>query len=84
MSVPRHPSLNGSPVSPLPDRRVPVKSQPTTTESARPEKIKSRVASFEIEGQGQTSAKTQSPITPVEKKFLFQYLEGVVSQEAKE
>jgi mRNA-decapping enzyme subunit 2 len=84
MSVPRHPSLNGSPVSPLPDRRVPVKSQPTTIEPLRTEKIKSRVSSFDIEGQGQASAKNQSPITPIEKRFLFQYLEGVVSQDTKE
>lgn len=82
------PSTNASPVSPLPDRRVPVRSHPTSMMSNTSSfggisppaiaPIRSRVSSFEVEATGST--KSQSPITPVDKRFLFQYLEGVVSQ----
>jgi mRNA-decapping enzyme subunit 2 len=87
MTSPRHPSLNGSPVSPLPERRVPVKSHPSSTfDAMSPPSIstaptKSRVSSFDIGAEAPTAVKSQSPITPVDKQFLFQYLEDVVSKE---
>lgn len=84
----QRPSTNASPVSPIPDRRVPVRSHPTTLMGHTSSlggptppaiaPIRSRVSSFEVEAPAST--KSQSPITPVDKRFLFQYLEGVVSQ----
>jgi hypothetical protein len=42
---------------------------------------KSRVSSFDIGAEAPTAVKSHSPITPVDKQFLFQYLEDVVSKE---
>jgi hypothetical protein len=64
----RRSSGNGSPVSPLPDGRVPVK--PTEHQQAP----RSRVGSLAEEARG-----GDAPITPVDKKFLFKYLEDMVN-----
>ncbi|KAF2666708.1 hypothetical protein BT63DRAFT_427137 [Microthyrium microscopicum] len=75
----RH-SQNSPPVSPLPSRRVPVKAQYAPPYiSQTPSAIsmpRSRVSSFADE-TARASASPKSPITPVEKKFLFQFLEDV-------
>jgi mRNA-decapping enzyme subunit 2 len=65
----RRASGNGSPVSPLPDGRVPVKQAELPLEAAR-----SRVGSLADEARG-----GETPITPVDRKFLFKYLEDMVN-----
>jgi mRNA-decapping enzyme subunit 2 len=83
----RRPSQN-SPVSPLPARLVPARQtsyhaydSPAQGPPPIIRPIRSRVSSFADEAQSnRASASPNPPITPVEKKFLFQYLEGVVSQ----
>jgi hypothetical protein len=62
---PRRRSSGGSPVSPLPDGRLPVKP----TEHAQGGAPRSRVGSLADD----------VPITPVDKKFLFKYLEDMVN-----
>ena len=66
----RRSSGNGSPVSPLPDGRVPVKP----TEHQQVGVPRSRVGSLADDARG-----GDAPITPVDKKFLFKYLEDMVN-----
>jgi hypothetical protein len=66
----RRASGNGSPVSPLPDGRVPVKQ----TEVPQVGVPRSRVGSLADDSRG-----VDVPITPVDKKFLFKYLEDMVN-----
>lgn len=85
----QRPSSQASPVSPLPERRVLVKShhipQQYTPQSGQTIAKSSRVSSFADENlPGLSTSGPRSPITPAEKKdFLFQYLEDVVNNEAR-
>jgi mRNA-decapping enzyme subunit 2 len=83
----QRPPSSKSPVSPLPERRLPVKPQQLqqqyTSHPAHPMAKSSRVSSFADESLPSTLG-PRSPATPIENKnFLFQYLEDVVKKEGK-
>jgi hypothetical protein len=70
----RRVSRSGSPVSPIPDRRVPVNARGAGGVAPR-----SRMSSFAEEGKANGSG-PQTPIDPADKKFLLGYLENFVSK----
>jgi hypothetical protein len=70
----RRVSQSGSPVSPIPDRRVPVNARGAGGVAPR-----SRMSSFADEGKANGSG-PHTPIDAAEKKFLLGYLENFVSK----
>ena len=73
-------SQTGSPVSPIPDRRAPVKQYDPRGVAPASVGPKSRINSF-AESNGSTRSGTRTPISTMDKNFLLGFLEDVANGE---